>query len=136
VIEFKEYEESLTKNSGPDMTPLIDMVFLLLIFFLLTSFLSRPSISVDLPESETAGMSGMPELSVVIKRDGGLLLNEVEVTENQLFRRLSQDFTLQRSRELIIQSDRGVPFGRVIEVMDIAKKAGAENMSFLVERKE
>lgn len=136
MIEFKEYEESLTKNSGPDMTPLIDMVFLLLIFFLLTSFLSRPSISVDLPESETAGMSGMPELSVVIKRDGGLLLNEVEVTENQLFRRLSQDFTLQRSRELIIQSDRGVPFGRVIEVMDIAKKAGAENMSFLVERKE
>ncbi len=136
MIEFKEYEESLTKNSGPDMTPLIDMVFLLLIFFLLTSFLSRPSISVDLPKSETAVMSGMPRLSVVIKRDGGLLLNEDEVTERQLFRRLSQAFTLQSSRELIIQSDRGVPFGRVIEVMDIAKKAGAENMSFLVERKE
>jgi biopolymer transport protein ExbD len=136
VIEFKEYEESLTKNSGPDMTPLIDMVFLLLIFFLLTSFLSRPSISVELPESETAGMSGMPRVSVVIKRDGGLLLNEDEVTERQLFRRLTQTYTLQSSRELIIQSDRGVPFGRVIEVMDIAKKAGAENMSFLVERKE
>jgi biopolymer transport protein ExbD len=135
VIEFKEYEESLTKNSGPDMTPLIDMVFLLLVFFLLT-FLSRPSISVELPESETANMSGMPKVSVIIERGGGLVLNEEEVTDMQLFRRLKQAYALQASRELVIQSDRGVAFGRVIEVMDIAKKAGAENMSFLVERKE
>lgn len=136
MIEFKEYEESLTKNSGPDMTPLIDMVFLLLVFFLLTSFLSRPSISVELPESETANMSGVPKVSVIIKRGGGLVLNEEEVTDMQLFRRLKQTYALQASRELVIQSDRGVAFGRVIEVMDIAKKAGAENMSFLVERKE
>jgi len=136
VIEFKEYEESLTKNSGPDMTPLIDMVFLLLIFFLLTSFLSRPSIPVDLPESETAQMSGVPQVSIIIKRGGGLVLNDEEVTDRQLFRMLKQTYALQASRDVVIQSDRGVPFGRVIEVMDIVKKAGAENMSFLVERKE
>lgn len=136
MIEFKEYEESLTKNSGPDMTPLIDMVFLLLIFFLLTSFLSRPSIPVDLPESETAQMSGVPQVSIIIKRGGGLVLNDEEVTDRQLFRMLKQTYALQASRDVVIQSDRGVPFGRVIEVMDIVKKAGAENMSFLVERKE
>jgi biopolymer transport protein ExbD len=136
VIEFKEYEESLTRYSGPDMTPLIDMVFLLLIFFLLTSFLSQPSIPVDLPKSETAQMSGVPHVSVIIKRGGGLVVNEEEVTDRQLFRILSQTYALQAPKELVIQSDRGVSFGRVIEVMDIAKKAGAENMSFLVERKE
>ncbi len=118
------------------MTPLIDMVFLLLIFFLLTSFLSRPSIPVDLPESETAQMSGVPQVSIIIKRGGGLVLNDEEVTDRQLFRMLKQTYALQASRDVVIQSDRGVPFGRVIEVMDIVKKAGAENMSFLVERKE
>jgi len=118
------------------MTPLIDMVFLLLIFFLLTSFLSRPSIPVDLPKSETAQMSSVPHVSVIIKRGGGLVVNEEEVTDRQLFRILSQTYALQSPKELVIQSDRGVSFGRVIEVMDIAKKAGAENMSFLVERKE
>ena len=136
MIEFKEYEDSLTRNSGPDLTPLIDMVFLLLIFFLLTSFMVRPSIPVALPETETAELHEKPEVSITIKKDGTLLLNGEPVAEEKLLRSIRTIYIFQRTKEIVIQSDKDVPFGRVVEVMDISKRAGAKSISFLVEHKQ
>ena len=136
MIEFKEYEESITKSIGPDMTPLIDMVFLLLIFFLLTSFLTRPSIPVELPEAETAQLNEKPEVSITIRKDGILLLNGEIIAEKKLESSLNRIYAFQRSKEVVIQSDKEVQFGRIVEIMDISKKAGARNISFLVEQKQ
>ena len=136
MIEFEEFDESLEKSSSPDLTPLIDMVFLLLIFFLLTSFLVRPSIQVSLPETETAQVSEEPGVSITIKKNGALLLNSEPVTEDLLEVYLSTFFSDPANREVMIKSDKEVRFGRVIEIMDISKKAGAENISFLVEQKQ
>ncbi len=136
MIEFKKYEESLPASTGPDMTPLIDMVFLLLIFFLLTSFLALPSIPVDLPEAETAQLNEKPEVSITIRKDGILLLNGKIITEGKLKSSLKRIYAFQRSKEVIIQSDKEVQFGRIVAIMDISKKAGARNISFLVEQKQ
>ncbi len=135
MIEFRDFNESLTKGSGPDLTPLIDMVFLLLIFFLLTSFLTRPSIPVSLPEAETAVVSEAPENTVAIKTDGSILLNGKAMSDDKLLRSLRRMMLSGQSREVVILSDKEVAFGRVVEIMDISKKAGAHNISFLVERK-
>ena len=136
MIEFKGYEESLPVSTSPDMTPLIDMVFLLLIFFLLSSFLARPSIPVELPEAETAQLNEKPEVSITIRKDGILLLNGKIITEGKLKSSLKRIYAFQRSKEVIIQSDKEVQFGRIVEIMDISKKAGARNISFLVEQKQ
>jgi len=135
MIEFKEYEESLTSEVGPNLTPLIDMMFLLLIFFLLTSFLVRPSIPVTLPETETAEIQEQPETTITIFADGRILFNDEEVTEEKLARKLRLASTLGLSQEVVIQADRGVVFERVVEVMDISKKSGMKTISFLVEQK-
>ena len=135
MIEFKEYEESITKESGPDLTPLIDMVFLLLIFFLLTSFLARPSIPVTLPETETAEVHAESYISVVVRKDGQILLSGTPVSEARLLRSLMRSYEMGEKREVVIMADREVPFGRVVEVMDVSKKAGTEGISFLVEYK-
>ena len=134
MIEFEEFEETISKGSGPDLTPLIDMVFLLLIFFLLTSFLTRPIIPVVLPEAEIAELSKDQDISVTVRRDGSLLLNSEEISDEKLARTLKRLYTYRQSRELIIQSDKEVHFGRVVEVMDISKKSGARTISFLVEQ--
>jgi biopolymer transport protein ExbD len=134
MIEFEEFEETISKGSGPDLTPLIDMVFLLLIFFLLTSFLTRPIIPVVLPEAEIAELSKDQDISVTVRRDGSLLLNGEEISDEKLARTLKRLYTYRQSRELIIQSDKEVHFGRVVEVMDISKKSGARTISFLVEQ--
>ena len=136
MIEFEEFDESLGKSSSPDLTPLIDMVFLLLIFFLLTSFLVRPSIQVSLPETETAQVLEEPGISITIKKDGTLLLDSEPVTEDILAISLSTFFSNPEHKDVMIKSDKEVRFGRVIEIMDISKKAGAENISFLVEQKQ
>lgn len=135
MIEFEEFHDSLNRGSGPDLTPLIDMVFLLLIFFLLTSFFVRPSIPVRLPEAEQAQLTEKPDVSITIKKDGNLLLNGEPISEDSLLRSLKRIHAFQLSREVIIQSDREVPFGRVVQIMDLSKKAGAKNISFLVEQK-
>lgn len=135
MIEFKEYRDSLTEEVGPNLTPMIDMMFLLLIFFLLTSFLARPSIPVALPETESAEVQKQPEMSITIFQDGHLMLDGEVVSEDTLFRRLQRFSASGRAEGVVIQADRGVPFGRVVEVMDISKKSGVRSISFLVEQK-
>jgi biopolymer transport protein ExbD len=134
MIEFREYEESLSRGAGPDLTPLIDMVFLLLIFFLLTSFLAMPSIPVRLPETEAAELHETPEPVVVIEADGALLLDGRVLTLEELESALIEMFSSRDPKELLIQADREVRFQTVVDVMDVSKKAGAENLSFLVEK--
>jgi biopolymer transport protein ExbD len=135
VIEFEEFDNSINRNSGPDLTPLIDMVFLLLIFFLLTSYLARPSIPVTLPEAEKAEFSKAQEVCITIKKEGSLLLNGDIVLADELLISLNRIYTINESIEIIIQSDKEAFFGRIIEVMDISKRAGAKSISFLVEKK-
>jgi biopolymer transport protein ExbD len=116
---------------------MIDMVFLLLIFFLLTSYVILPSIQVNLPEAQTARIRETPDLSLTIREDGSLYLNEESISKQRLEQVLREAFAQSsgeaRRAGVVIQSDRGVSFGFVVEIMDLAKKAGAEDISFLVE---
>jgi biopolymer transport protein ExbD len=135
VIEFEAERHLVERSRGPDLTPMIDMVFLLLIFFLLTSYVILPSIQVNLPEAETARVIAPPELALAIREDRSLFLDDQAIPITQLEPRLREVFarTSKRPPGIVIQSDRRVPFGFVVQIMDIAKKAGAEEISFLVD---
>ncbi|MCL0067224.1 biopolymer transporter ExbD [Thermodesulfovibrionales bacterium] len=133
MIELSGHTSS---RRGMDLTPLIDVVFLLLIFFLLTAVFVKPSIPLDLPKSETAKVIDKPEVSVTIKKDGSIMLNDDDILLPELYAALSKIYRdLLRDRDISLMADKEVPFGRVIEVMDIAKRAGVENISVLTERK-
>jgi biopolymer transport protein ExbD len=148
VIEFEEERHLVERDRGPDLTPMIDMVFLLLIFFLLTSFVMLPSIQVDLPHSETAQVEETSEVSLTIKEDRSILLNGEAISKDRLAVALEAIYSDRAAgesmrstgesrtgpKELVIQSDRSVSFGFVVEIMDLSRKAGAERISFLVEK--
>jgi biopolymer transport protein ExbD len=129
------FDEHVPRKSALDLTPLIDVVFLLLIFFLLTSIYAKPSIPLDLPEAETARTAREPEVSVAIRPDGALLLNDREVSPAELRPALERIYAASRTKEIHIVSDRTVAFGSVVEVMDAARKAGAETIAIVTERK-
>lgn len=131
-----EFDEHSTKSEGLDLTPMIDVVFLLLIFFLLTSIFSKPSIPLNLPEAETAKVTAEPEVSIAIKKDGSILLNGEAAPAAELFALLSELYRHKETKSISLVSDKGVPFGRVVEVMDISKKAGVENIAVIAERKK
>lgn len=131
-----EFDEHTTKSEGLDLTAMLDVVFLLLIFFLLTSIFSKPSLPLALPEAETARTERAHEVSVAIQRDGSILLNGQETSSVELFPALAALYGNRAEKNISLVSDKGVPFGKVVEVMDVAKKAGVENIAVIAERKK
>lgn len=139
MIEFDYDRDIVEPGRGPDLTPLIDMVFILLVFFLLTSFVLFPSLEITLPETESVETPRPTGLVIGIRADGALLLNNRQIDEPSLRRDLSARYvgsSRDSTGELMIQADRRVPFGRVIEVMDLCRESGVRDISFLVEYRE
>jgi biopolymer transport protein ExbD len=136
MIEF-DYGKDLTERSaGPDLTPMIDMIFQLLIFFLLTSFLLVPAVNVALPRSRSPEATPPAALTLTVRRDGRLLLAGQAVQVGDLPSLVSAAMAGRSEAAIILQADRGVAFGRVVEVMEAARSGGARDISFLVEPSE
>lgn len=132
MIEFNTEHDLTEKSGGPDMTPMIDMVFLLLIFFLLTSIVLRPALEVDLPESETADSEEPLGLTITVREDGAVLFEGRETGLNSLLPELAAAAAQDGPGPVVIQADRGVDFELIVRIMDIARQAGAESLSFVV----
>jgi biopolymer transport protein ExbD len=136
MIDF-EYGRNITEGSaGTDMTPMIDMIFQLLIFFLLTSFFILPAVNVTLPKSRTTETRPPSTLVITLEQGGGLQVAGQPVGMAELASVLGSALARASDRAVVIQSDTGVPFGRVVEVMEAARDGGAQDISFLVERTE
>ena len=132
MVQFDIDEDLTVTRSGPDLTPMIDMVFILLVFFLITSAALMPVIDVDVPEAETGEKKEETELMIVLYPDGRIFVNGQAVENGMLFdtlERLEDEFTV---KEVFLQADTSIPFGRVVDVIDTAKKAGFEGISFVV----
>lgn len=132
MIDFGEHA---AEKKSLDLTPMLDVVFLLLIFFMLTSIYAKPMLPLNLPEAATGQLEQEPEVIVAIRADGSVHLNGNPTAPAQLTAALAALFGSGLPRDLSLQSDKGVPFGRVVEVMDLAKQAGAENISVVTEKK-
>ena len=114
---------------GVSIAPLIDIVFLLLIFFMLTSHIEIiPGIDITLPDiTERGSDTSAQNVVVALDREGNYYLNKEMIELKELFRRLKE--TAQPAKtNLILQADRDVKHGQVVRVMDMAKKAGINSI--------
>ncbi len=115
-----------------NLTPLIDVVFLLLIFFMVTTTFAtiRYGMRVDLPTTTTPQEKIEQNIVVSIAKDGKIYLGKKWVSENQLVSLLRQEIKKKGSL-VIVNADRNVTHGKVVRVMDLAKKAGAQKLGIL-----
>ena len=121
---------------GFDLTPMIDIVFLLIIFFMVSStFIKSRGIKVKLPGASSAQSEKSNQLVVTIKKDGEVYLNDVPVQIRSLEKKLRQEREKTPENTLIIRGDRSVPYEKMIEIMDIAKIAGLEKISLATTRR-
>jgi biopolymer transport protein ExbD len=121
-------EKGRRRKALINVTSLIDVVFLLLIFFVVTStFLERPGIDLSLPEAGSSA-SEVAEVSVRIAADGGLYVDASPVTPEQLTEVLGARLREAGTTEVTLEADRRVPHGRVVAAMDAARKAGATGL--------
>jgi biopolymer transport protein ExbD len=120
AIERKKEEQHL------DLTPMIDVVFQLLIFFMVTAvFAITPGLDIKLPEAEEATAPEKENLFIVVDQDGNMKLNHKTVTfatlkdEIQAKRKILDDTTM-----IIIQGDERATHGQIVQIMDIARQVG------------
>ncbi len=127
-MQFKEKTDS---DAHLDITPIVDTVFNLLIFFALSlNFIVTPGIKVNLPESSTEEIiREKDEIVIVIKQGNEIFINNSLVSIEQLFLILSESAQRNRETLIIIQADQEVSHGRVVKVMDTAKRAGLTRLA-------
>lgn len=119
-----------------DLVPLIDIVFLLLIFFMLTAtFTIQPGIKVKLPQASTSGEELEKQLTVYITDEDVLYLNREKIDFSDLKSKLKYNINKNgRGKMLIIKADENARHGIVVKVMDIANAAGIDRLMVAAEK--
>ena len=117
-----------------NVTPLVDIMLVLLIIFMLTNEevsekMKKPSIEVDLPKAASAQLKPSKPLSVVITKDGALFLNGAPATEVELKARVADIVRLSPGVEAVVSADRRVTHGAVIHVIDAVRLLGIEHVA-------
>jgi len=120
------------KETVLNLTPLIDVVFLLIIFFMLTTTFRTvfQGIKVDLPTTTTPQEKIERNIIISITKDNRLYLDEKEVIESELVRLLKEKLE-GREGLVIINADKDISHGKVVKTMDMAKQAGADRLGIL-----
>ena len=120
------------KRYGIDMTPLIDVVFLLLIFFMLTFALQGQGLSISLPQgSEIDQKKTEKDIIVKINQNDILRLNKKQIAVTSLKEALRENLQNRSNKLVIIDSAPKVKYGLFARVLDISREAGAENFSII-----
>ena len=120
-----------------DITPLIDCVFQLLIFFMVTTVFTTPeTLQVDLPKAAESDKAPEKDLNILISEKGEMELNGELVTLDNLENALRQQKALYNSRVLIIKADEKALHGMVVDVMDAAKTVGIDELAIATEKEE
>lgn len=108
-----------------NITSLIDVCFLLLIFLMVTtSFIEQEGMKLELPESKSATTEIIKDLVLLIESDGRMLLNQEPVTLDNLEPKFKELLPSLEEKSLILKADKNVPHGTVVKVMDLAKLSG------------
>jgi len=133
-MQFEGYRRS---SHIPNLTPLIDIVFLLLIFFMLTShFVEDEGLSINLPEAESGVVIADDKtLQVVIDENGKLNYKGSVISLNKLEQVLIIDLKTAENKNVRIKGDKSIGFGQAIEVMDVVRQSGATGVEIITEQK-
>ena len=131
------FRRRIPESPKVDLTPMIDVVFLLLIFFMIsTTFVEHPGLKIDLPESSAQEIKHEgKEVQVYLSDSGTIYFQQREISQASLIEKLQSYGTSAKQMTFLLMADKAVRHGRVIQVMDIAKSAGFEKLAIATDKK-
>ena len=116
------------------MTPLVDVMLVLVVIFILTAPLMSSTIPLDLPKTDAAKSQSVPQfVTLVVDKAGRTFLNDQPVTAAELATQLALAADQNPDTEVQLRADTAVPYGRVVEVMGAAQKAGLNKIGFVAQ---
>jgi biopolymer transport protein ExbD len=112
-----------------NITSLIDVIFMLLLFFMITStFLEQPGIKLELPSAKTSTSGEPQEYVLTVDKKGGLFLNRQSVNLAGLEAEIRKVLPQMKDSALVLKADQDTSHGLVVRVMDLAKRGGVKKL--------
>jgi len=116
------------------LAPMVDVVFLLLIFFIATMQFSQSerelNVSVPVAEEGADAKQTVGEIIVNVRADGTVVVNQAEMSQAQLFAKLTRIAAVHKNQAIRIRGDAKVEYQEIVRVIDVCQKAGIPNISF------
>ena len=130
-------EKKGSLNSNINVTPLADVMLVLLIIFMVITPLLQKGVDVKLPEAEFSYDHPDSEdvVNVAIRLDNAIYLNMVPVAEAELTSKLSDAFEGKAEKILFLKADEGLEYRDVMRVMELCRDAGADEIGLITEKK-
>jgi biopolymer transport protein ExbD len=117
------------RSAEIDITPLIDVLFMLIIFFVLTASFVQGKLDIDLPSADGNSSGIGKAVTVTVERDGGLFWDGTRVDKRGL-RSLAEN---AKGRSVLVAGDRSVSYGTIAEVLSILRKGGVTSAGLLMQ---
>jgi len=118
-----------------NVTPLVDVMLVLLIIFMVTAPMLHQGVSVSLPKTETTNLPSSVEDPIIlsITSDGRYYINEAPVARGLLRDRLNAFLRTRKDRTVFLKADRSLSVGTVVETLDVLNRMGIENLGFITD---
>ena len=131
-----EFEGLQRERKIPSLTPLIDIVFLLLVFFMLTAhFVKDEALDITLPEADSATTIDNEEsIEIVLDNGGHILIKEKYIAVTDLDKVLTKMLAGRKNKQVMLRGDKVAELGLTVKVMDAARKAGASSLDIITQK--
>jgi len=129
MIQFSQQKKHAIGEVN--LTPMIDIIFNLLIFFLIIAVISQKGLSLTLPKASTAEKRPKKTMEIMVTADRRILFDGSEVAEQDVERRLRAEHAKREGEQvesIILKADTDAPFGSFVMVMDTARRIGLKNL--------
>jgi len=128
----QDNDEEIT---GINVTPLVDVVLVLLIIFMVTAnFIVKDSVEVDLPRAASGGETVQGLVNVVMDKDAKIYFDGAEVSEAELLRRIDEALKQDKDTRAIISADQALNYGRVMRLIDLVKGQGISKFALNIQK--
>ena len=122
-------------KSDINVTPLVDVMLVLLVIFMVVTPLLKQQVPVELPLAEhSREAQEAAQVTLVAAADGSLILNEQSVTAEVLDARLHDLYAMRADKTIFLEADRSLPYARVVDLMDVCRAAGVERIGVLTKK--
>jgi len=120
-----------------NVTPLVDVMLVLLIIFMITAPMMTQGLEVDLPETTAKSLLQKEEpIVVTLNKDGIIMLGQIEVGQAMFRQQLARQFDKNKEQPIFLKADRLVPYGMVVNIMTEIKAAGFDKLGMITQPKK
>ncbi len=130
MIPYGSFDDDVFSDDKLDLTPIIDVLFLLLIFFIMTTTFTKPVLNVVLPKAESAEEARQRKELLIVVDSNGAVFNEGRQLEREDIEHLMQS---KKKLPINFQVDKAAPFSAFIKVLDLARLHDRTDFVFTIE---